>query len=507
MKLSKLLLLGALFALPIIGLGQPAPGGNVGVAVNPSGNVAFLNVDANGNLLTTSGGGGGLTQVSVNAPLTGLGTVGSPIILPVATSGANGYLSSTDWTTFNNKMAGSTNAYSMMSNITASTAPASSNTQLILGTPGYSETGYNLGQITAASGTQGNTYAQLSIQGLNNGNAASTDFVATADNGSMTTHYVNLGINSSTNSTGTYPTGANLAYVESVTDDLYVGTVGNNTLRHFANSVDVFDLGSTTGAVFAPAARTSGVLPYFKLTIPADTGLTATAEAPGLQMVTGTRTWATSGTVANQREVKISAPTYASASPSQTFTVASTLDVTGPPIQGTNAILSNPLALNIETGPTQLAGGNYTFSTNPAATVGTALTLPAVTTTFQTSEPASAQAVYIGQPTFTAASGTITTANTLYIAGPPIASTLTITTPYALNIAQGNSTIGGSYTYGALPSGAWALGTTMTRPAATFTVTGTNTATTGASSYHGIATFTDASAGTILWCGLALAIA
>ena len=90
MKLSKLLLLGALLALPILGLGQPAPGGNVGVAVNPSGNVAFLNVDANGNLLTTSGGGGGLTQVSVNAPLTGLGTVGSPIILPVATSGANG---------------------------------------------------------------------------------------------------------------------------------------------------------------------------------------------------------------------------------------------------------------------------------------------------------------------------------------------------------------------------------------------------------------------------------
>ena len=44
-----------------------------------------------------------LTAVSASAPLTGNGTSGSPLSIPAATSLINGYLTSTDWTTFNNK--------------------------------------------------------------------------------------------------------------------------------------------------------------------------------------------------------------------------------------------------------------------------------------------------------------------------------------------------------------------------------------------------------------------
>jgi len=44
-----------------------------------------------------------LTTVTADSPLTGSGTSASHLSIPVATSTANGYLSSTDWTTFNNK--------------------------------------------------------------------------------------------------------------------------------------------------------------------------------------------------------------------------------------------------------------------------------------------------------------------------------------------------------------------------------------------------------------------
>ena len=49
------------------------------------------------------------------------------------------------------------------------------------------------------------TYSQVNFQNINNGTSASTDFVATADNGDDTDGYINLGINSSTYSDANYP--------------------------------------------------------------------------------------------------------------------------------------------------------------------------------------------------------------------------------------------------------------------------------------------------------------
>lgn len=50
-----------------------------------------------------------------------------------------------------------------------------------------------------------NTYAQVNFQNLNSGTSASTDFVATADNGDDTDGYINLGINSSAFDDPAYP--------------------------------------------------------------------------------------------------------------------------------------------------------------------------------------------------------------------------------------------------------------------------------------------------------------
>lgn len=44
-----------------------------------------------------------LTSVTADAPLTGAGTSASHLSIPAATSSVNGYLTSTDWTTFNSK--------------------------------------------------------------------------------------------------------------------------------------------------------------------------------------------------------------------------------------------------------------------------------------------------------------------------------------------------------------------------------------------------------------------
>jgi hypothetical protein len=68
-------------------------------------------------------------------------------------------------------------------------------------------------------------YAQLNIKNTNSGNNSSVDLVLTADNGTETNHYIDLGINSSTY-TGGLVGRENDAYLLNVGKDMYIGTVG-----------------------------------------------------------------------------------------------------------------------------------------------------------------------------------------------------------------------------------------------------------------------------------------
>lgn len=68
-----------------------------------------------------------------------------------------------------------------------------------------------------------NNYLQLNIQNNNNGSSASSDIVATADNGSETANYVDLGINSSTYSSSGITGGADNAYLYSAGNDFVIG--------------------------------------------------------------------------------------------------------------------------------------------------------------------------------------------------------------------------------------------------------------------------------------------
>lgn len=136
---------------------------------------------------------------------------------------------------------------------------------------------------------------------------------------------------------------------------------------------------------FTPAARTSGVASYLTINTPADTGITAATESIGVNFPTATRTWATTGTVALEREVLFAGKTYASAGASQTFTDIATVAIT-PPIAGTNAIFTRGHSLLIvdSTSATTSTAGALVVTTTPGTTA-TSVGIGAGNITFGTS--------------------------------------------------------------------------------------------------------------------------
>lgn len=92
---------------------------------------------------------------------------------------------------------------------------------------------------------------------------------------------------------------------------------------------------------WTPAARTSGSAAYFTVNAPADTGLTASTEAIGINHVGATRQHAT-GAITLQREYVFGAPTYSFVGAS-TITTAVGVEFASP-IAGTNATLTKSVA-------------------------------------------------------------------------------------------------------------------------------------------------------------------
>jgi hypothetical protein len=91
-----------------------------------------------------------------------------------------------------------------------------------------------------------NSYAQLNIQNSSAGTGASSDVVATANNGSETVNYIDMGINGGSNSSSGVIGGANTAYLYSTGNDF---AIGNGT-----NSKDLVFF-TTTGGTFTERMR------------------------------------------------------------------------------------------------------------------------------------------------------------------------------------------------------------------------------------------------------------
>jgi hypothetical protein len=156
----------------------------------------------------------------------------------------------------------------------------------------------------------------------------------------------------------------------------------------------------------------------------AHTAITAGTEDIDVNFnLSATKTWAT-GAIATQRDFIIQARTYAFAAAS-TVTTAATFDITGDPIVGANATITNKFALRVESGHTQFCG--TAAITAPVALStwrGLEFATSTLTLTAGGAAPTSLSACYLNAPVITQTAGavyTIATATTLTIAGPPTA--------------------------------------------------------------------------------------
>ncbi len=124
---------------------------------------------------------------------------------------------------------------------------------------------------------------------------------------------------------------------------------------------------------------------------------------------------------------------------------AATMYIAGAPIAGTNQTITNPYALIINSGRTQM-GGDRTYSVSQGTE--NILTIPTTTYTasgISSSDTNHRSTVSIGAQTFTSSSSiTTTNASTVYISGAPAqAGSMTITNAYAMYINSGDLYVGG----------------------------------------------------------------
>ena len=106
-------------------------------------------------------------------------------------------------------------------------------TKYNLGSPGFSLSGGSVfGQWTGSA----TNYYEFDLQNTNSGSTASTDLVINSDNATNTTHYLNLGKNSS-GFTGTGSLNqAGYGYLYTATDDLVIGTLTSNAIHVVVNN-------------------------------------------------------------------------------------------------------------------------------------------------------------------------------------------------------------------------------------------------------------------------------
>lgn len=146
---------------------------------------------------------------------------------------------------------------------------------------------------------------------------------------------------------------------ESLVSDA-AATVPLTIQAHASQSGNLFEI-ETSGAVdtlvvnagsdltLAPTVRTTGSPTHFTLTGAAHTTLTATVEATDINLNLARTVQFSTGTLQTQRAIRVQAPTYAFVAAS-TITHAVTFDISGAPIVGTNATITNQIALRVGSG-------------------------------------------------------------------------------------------------------------------------------------------------------------
>lgn len=136
---------------------------------------------------------------------------------------------------------------------------------------------------------------------------------------------------------------------------------GNPQLNIACNGVNKMVFG-TNDVTLTTSAASSGAFTNLTITNPNHTNQTASTEIPALNIINGTKQWAT-GALTIQRAIKIGQPTYSFVGAS-TITDAATIGILGAPIKSTNATITNTHALLIQAGAVSTALNSYGLTVN-----------------------------------------------------------------------------------------------------------------------------------------------
>ena len=146
----------------------------------------------------------------------------------------------------------------------------------------------------------------------------------------------------------------------------YIASIGSTPLVFITNSSEraritstgFLGIGTDTPLSLlhvSSVAASSGAAKDFIISGASHTNQSASTEITNFTYGPYTRTWNT-GSFTTQREIVFNAPTYAFNGAS-TITNAATLSITGAPIAGTNATITNSLAFSVESGISKFLSG------------------------------------------------------------------------------------------------------------------------------------------------------
>jgi hypothetical protein len=134
-------------------------------------------------------------------------------------------------------------------------------------------------------------------------------------------------------------------------------TVGDSTnVSKFRFGTGVASVTFDNPLILGQLVSTSGSPTAFTLTGATHTTLTASTECTDVNFNLARTVQFATGALTTQRAMRIQAPTYSFVGGS-TITTASTLSISGPPVAGTNATITNAYALNVESGKIRAVGG------------------------------------------------------------------------------------------------------------------------------------------------------
>ncbi|MGV3510043.1 MAG: tail fiber domain-containing protein [Sphingobacteriaceae bacterium] len=156
------------------------------------------------------------------------------------------------------------------------------------------------GENTAVDG-QGdiNDFYQLNVMNQNSGSNASSDVVATADNGDDTDAYIDMGINSSgynnsTNGTSTILNGPNTTYLYGNGENMFVGNASRNKHLIFFTNSSSQDGGEDARGTERMRITSTGALGFGASASTGTSGYVLTSSGP-----TGPPTWTAVGSSSN----------------------------------------------------------------------------------------------------------------------------------------------------------------------------------------------------------------